>query len=87
MCIVKLFSLIRNQLQLNKPTVASSTTQAAPVQQSPQAQPTQTAQQQKSDYVPIASNDPALTNFTIQRNTVNGWVVGVRQHVSCQLYL
>ena len=71
-CSVKSFSLVHYKLQLNKPAAVSSTTQPAAVQQPPQVQPTQTAQQQKSDYVPIASNDPAVTNFTIQRNTVNG---------------
>lgn len=78
-CTEKLIPMAHLQLQLNKPAVASSTTQSVSVQQQTQAQmqTTQASQQQKAqDYVPIASNDPALTNYTIQRNSVNGWVAG-----------
>ncbi|XP_070185832.1 protein lin-54 homolog isoform X2 [Littorina saxatilis] len=76
------------QLQLNKPAVASSTTQSVSVQQQTQAQvqTTQASQQQKAqDYVPIASNDPALTNYTIQRNSVNGTfeATGARPRKPC----
>ncbi|XP_076459625.1 uncharacterized protein LOC143292867 [Babylonia areolata] len=66
------FALVPAQYvtQLTKPAaVSSTTTRSAAVQA--QTQPTQAAQQ-KSDYVPIASNDPAVTHFTIQRNSVNG---------------
>lgn len=43
-----------------------------------QQQPLQSPQpQQRSEYVPIASNDPSVSNFTIQRVSVNGYVKSV----------
>nr|KAG5713898.1 hypothetical protein BaRGS_024525 [Batillaria attramentaria] len=77
------------QLQnLNKQQVTvTQAASAAPVQQTTQQQQQQqTSQQQKSDYVPIASNDPAVTNYTIQRNSVNGTMLeatGARPRKPC----